>query len=56
MNSELATHISLLAAPIYAAMLTRKPDGTVFDRAWHDSARAAAIAFAIELWKATLET
>ena len=53
MNDELATHISLLAAPIFAALLQR---GSVIDlegSEWQKTARAWAIRQAQQLWEDT---
>ena len=53
MNEDLATHISLLAAPIFAALIA---DGRVRDdQAYRALAAITAIRLARELWKATLE-
>lgn len=48
MNQDLATHISLLAVPIYARMEPSPYDNEDMQRA----KRAAAIQLAIELWLA----
>jgi hypothetical protein len=56
MNDELATHISLLAAPIFAALIATSPPETVNDEAWRAMARIGAISMARELWEATLAT
>lgn len=53
-NEELATHISLLAAPIYSAMIARSPPAGTVSVEWHKRARAEAIERARELWIATL--
>jgi len=47
---ELATHISLLAAPVYAALISRAPPGKIGDDAWQEQARTIALALARELW------
>jgi hypothetical protein len=54
MNSDLAEHISRLAAPIYAAMLVGSPE-IPHDEAWRALAYIVAINMARELWKATLD-
>ena len=58
MNSDLADHISLLAAPIYAALLVRDghdsdqgPDNIELDRLCD-----FAIEYATALWQRTLDT
>jgi hypothetical protein len=57
MNSELATHISLLAAPIYAAMLTPWiARGEWIPAAMLDDLRKRAIVQAQALWLETLDT
>ena len=58
MNDEegLATHISALAAPIYAALLARGLPTGASPAAWHEHIRTEAIARAHELWVATLAT
>ena len=42
-NEELATHISALAAPIYAALIARSPPAGTVSVEWHKRARAEAI-------------
>jgi hypothetical protein len=57
MSPELAEHISLLAAPIYATLIARpKPPSDVTDEEYRGLAILAAIRMAQELWKATLDT
>jgi hypothetical protein len=57
MNRELAEHVSLIAAPIYAAMLARaEPREVIGDREWQDTAMSIAIKLAHKLWIATLDT
>jgi hypothetical protein len=56
MNDELAAHISLLAAPIYATLIARpKPPSDVTDEEYRGLAIIAAIRMARELWEATLK-
>lgn len=57
MNSDLATHISILAAPIYSALIARaEPPVSIKDDEWHGIARIVAIGLARQLWEATLAT
>ena len=56
MNEELATHISLLAAPIFAALIATSPPESVNDEAYRAVATIGAIRMARELWEATLAT
>jgi hypothetical protein len=57
MTPELAEHISLLAAPIYAAMLAPwVARGEWIPAAMLDDLRKRAIAQAQALWLETLET
>jgi hypothetical protein len=56
-KQELATHVSLLAAPIYAALIARADaHGDVADEEFRGMALIAAIRMARELWEATLAT
>jgi hypothetical protein len=54
-NDELAAHISLLAAPIFAALIATSPPERVNDEEWRAVARIGAISMARELWMATLK-
>ena len=57
MNHELATHISLLAAPIYAAMLAPYlGSGRGVAAEGLDTLRGTAITQAHALWLETLDT
>jgi hypothetical protein len=57
MNHELAEHISLMAAPIYAALLMRaEPREVITEREWLEAARKLAIRLARALWLQTLDT
>ena len=51
MNHDLATHISLLAAPIFAALLRHGSVADLEDPKWQKEARAAAIRQAKRLWE-----
>jgi hypothetical protein len=59
MNRELAEHISLLAAPIYAALIATGIPGAAGEQTaraddWHLMAQGIAIRRALELWRETL--
>ena len=53
MNDELADHIALLAAPIYAALMQRASNIELQSQEWQQDARAAAIRQAMALWQDT---
>ena len=55
MPEDLATHISLLAAPIFAALLRHGSFADLEDPKWQEAARAASIRQAKRLWEDTLE-
>lgn len=55
MNRELAEHISLLAAPIYAVLVVRKRPAKMAADQWRYEARERAIAQALALWSQTLD-
>jgi hypothetical protein len=54
MNRELADHISLLAAPIYAALISSRGNPRAQTDDWHLMAQGIAIRRALELWRETL--
>jgi hypothetical protein len=55
-NRELAEHVSLIAAPIFAALIARAaPPQMIGDPDWQKQAHAVAINLAHDLWLATLE-
>ena len=54
-NADLATHISLLAAPIFAALLARAdPPDMIADAEWQEMAMKIALALARKLWDGAL--
>jgi hypothetical protein len=56
MNRELAEHVSVIAAPILAALIVRASRRQMIgDPEWQKQARAVAINLAHDLWLATLE-
>jgi hypothetical protein len=56
-NRELAEHVSLIAAPILAALIVRAPPTQMIgDPEWQKQARSVAINLAHDLWLATLDT
>jgi hypothetical protein len=55
MNYDLAEQISLIAAPIYAALMQRASNIDLQTKSWQQEARAAAIRQAHALWLEALE-
>ena len=51
----MATHISLLAAPIYAALIQHAKVAQLESHEWRTDARAASIRQAKRLWRQTLD-
>ena len=55
MTRELAEHITILAAPIYAAFIAKASVPLIETEEWQQDARAAALRQARLLWDEALE-
>lgn len=55
MEVEVAEHISRLAAPIFAALLSHGSVSDLENPEWQRKARAAAIRQACRLWEDTID-